>query len=414
MNLKKKYVVIVAAVLIQLCVGVGNLWSIFQEGVATTIFNGDNAGASLSFSLLLAMLGIGGILGGKIEEKYSTRVTIVSGGLLLGIGFIGAGFVTDENPWMIWITYGLIGGMGSGFCYSPSISCAQKWFPAKKGLITGVIVAALGSSGIIFTPLIEVLISTFGGVAVGESSTFVTLGIVFLVVVCLAGMFMRTPSQEEAVILNSEVVEVKSKANTSKKSIINKSPKEMLATKEFYMLIVTFMLSCMGGLMLLGFAKPIAVAKGLGETAVIGVLLISIFNALGRLFWGTVSDKIGRINTITVIIIGSGVFALLIPFAPGYSIYAVIAAVGFFYGGLLSSFPPLTADLFGPQHMAINYGIVLIGFGISAIVSSQIAGYYKNLASENIDLMTPAFLIAGGSAAVALILIRILKKKTEV
>ncbi len=402
-NTKKKYYAIVAAVLIQLCVGIGNLWSIFQEGIAKTIFLGDNAGASLSFSLLLAMLGVGGIIGGKIEEKYSIRTTIIVGSLLIFIGFFATGFVTSATPWLIWITYGIIGGLGSGICYSPSISCAQKWFPKKRGLVTGIVVAALGASGIIFTPVMELLIDSFGGVGAGEQNTFIVLSIISLIVCMGSGFVMTTPKE-------GEVEQIKLSAT---KDIKNYSSKEMVKKPEFYIIILTFFLGCMGGLMILGFAKPIAVAKGLGEAAAIGVLLIAIFNALGRLFWGMVSDRIGRINTITIILVGSAIFSFLVPLAEGYMIFAVIAGVGFFYGGLLTSFPALTADTFGPKYMATNYGIVLTSFGISAIVSSQIAGYYKNIAVTDIDLMAPAFYIATASAGIAIGLITVLRVKRK-
>ena len=400
-NPRKKYHVIIAAVLIQLCVGVGNLWSIFQEGIAQSIFAGDHSGAGLCFSLLIAMLGVGGIIGGKLEQRFSVRVTIVVGSILLAAGFLTTGFVTAEIPWLIWLTYGILGGLGCGFCYSPSISCAQKWFPKKKGFVTGVIVAALGSSGIIFTPILELLINKYGGVGVGEQGTFITLSVIFFVVCTLSGLVMVAPKEGEV-----EKVELKVNASPVK----SYTSKEMLKNPKFYLIALTFMLGCMGGLMILGFAKPIAVAKGLTEIAAVGVLLIAIFNAIGRLIWGIVSDKIGRINTIIVLLIGSAIFSFLVPLAQGYLIFAVIAGIGFFYGGLLTSFPALTADTFGPKYMATNYGIVLMGFGISAIVSSQIAGYYKNLASENIDLMAPAFMIASVAALVGTILLIILNR----
>jgi OFA family oxalate/formate antiporter-like MFS transporter len=162
--------------------------------------------------------------------------------------------------------------------------------------------------------------------------------------------------------------------------------------------------------MMIGFAKPIAVGKGFGEAAVIGVMAITICNSFGRLFWGTISDKLGRINTIIVLLVGTAILSFFVLLADGYLIFVLIGGIGFFYGGFLSSFPSLTADYFGPKHMSTNYGFVLIGLGVASVVSSQIAGHYKNLATQNIELMSPAFVIAAVCAIGGVALILVVKK----
>jgi len=169
----------------------------------------------------------------------------------------------------------------------------------------------------------------------------------------------------------------------------------------------------MGGLMMINFAKPIALDKGLAEAATIGVIAISITNSFGRLFWGMISDKLGRINTILVLLAGTAVLSLFVNITTGYWVFFLIALIGFFYGGIVGTFPSLTADLFGSKHMAANYGFVLLGFGAGAIISSQIAGYYKNIAADNINLMFPAFLIASCCAAVGIFLMFVLKKHSK-
>ena len=170
------------------------------------------------------------------------------------------------------------------------------------------------------------------------------------------------------------------------------------------------MLASMGGLMMIAFAKPIVLAKGLATSATIGVLAIALFNSVGRLVWGMVSDKIGREKTIIILLSGTAVFSLCVNAAEGYWIYVLIALIGFFYGGFLSNFPSLTADLFGSKHMAANYGFVLVGFGVGAIISSQIAGYYRNAAriADDISLMFPAFVIASCCAAGGILVMFIL------
>jgi len=393
---------VLAAISVQLTLGIAYIWSVFQTGIANSIFDGNHAAAGLTFSLLLAMLGVGGVIGGKLAVKYSTKFAVFSGGIIISAGFLLASFVTSNNSWMLWFTYGIMGGIGMGFTYSTTITCAQKWYPHKKGLVTGIIVSALGFGGVVFTPVVETLVLTFGGSGSGEPKTFIVLSAIFLAVCTVGSFFMKNPPED--------YIAASAASNRSSSKIIkNYSTIEMLKSPQFYLVTATLLLACMGGLMIIGFAKPIAVAKGLEATATIGVLAISMFNSIGRIFWGTISDKMGRLNTIVILLIGTAVLSLLVNSVNGYMIYVFIAFVGFFYGGLLSNFPALTADLFGPKNMATNYGFVLIGFGGGAIISSQIAGYYKNIAADNIDLMFPAFVIASVCAAAGIVMVMVLK-----
>ena len=402
MKSKQGFLVVIAAISIQLTVGIAYIWSVFQTGIADSIFGGDNAAAGLTFSLMLAMLAIGSVIGGKLAARFSTRIVVFAGGLLLCAGFFLASFVTERISWLLWMTYGVLGGLGMGFTYSTTIACAQKWYPHKKGLISGVIVSAIGVGGVVFTPIVENLITAFGGSGVGEVKTFMVLSVVFLAVCTVGSIAMKNPPEGYMMdkVASSSAVASEVKSYTTS---------EMLKTPQFYLATVTLLLACMGGLMMIGFAKPIAVAKGLTQTATIGVLAISMTNSLGRLIWGLVSDKLGRINTILVLLVGTAALSLFVNAVSGYWVFALIALIGFFYGGIIGTFPSLTADLFGPKYMAANYGFVLLGFGAGAIISSQIAGHYRNVAANDISLMFPAFLIASCLAAVGLAMMLVLR-----
>ena len=392
-----------AAVAIQLTLGVAYIWSVFQTGIADSIFGGNNAAAGLSFSLLIALMCIGSVIGGKLVARYSTAPVVFAGGLILSLGFFLASFVTSECAWLLWVTYGVMGGIGMGFSYSTTIACAQRWYPHKKGLVTGIIVSALGFGGVVFTPIVEGVISAFGGTGVGEPKAFMVLSAIFLVACGVGSLFIK--DAPEGYLTNDA-----SSNATAQKPAKSVTTSEMLKTPQFYLVTITFLFACMGGLMVIGFAKPIAVAKGLAETATIGVLAISVFNSIGRLFWGAISDKLGQANALIILLSITAILSLLINSINGYWIYVLIACVGFSYGGLLSTFPALTATLFGAKHMAINYGFVLLGFGAGAIISSQIAGYYKNIASSDISLMFPAFVIASCCAVAGVVMMVILKK----
>ena len=207
---KKRFIPVISSIFIQLCLGIAYIWSVFQTGIAESIFQGDHAAAGLTFSLLLAMLTIGSVIGGKLAEKISTRAVVLIGGILLSSGFLLASFVSSRSPWTLWLTYGVMGGIGMGFTYSTTIACAQKWFPHKKGLVTGLIVSALGFGGVVFTPIVEWLIQRFGGQGVGEPKTFFVLSIIFLVVCTIGGIFLFHPpvdiSKEQAASENASEV----------------------------------------------------------------------------------------------------------------------------------------------------------------------------------------------------------------
>ncbi len=399
---KKKLAVTISAVFIQLCCGLAYLWSLFQEGVATTLFGGESAQAALSYSLLLAMLAVGSILGGKLSQKYPTKFVVMGGGVLAGLGFLISGFITADAPYLIWITYGIMGGIGMGSAYTPTIALAQRWYPKNKGLITGIIVASLGLSGVIFTPVITSALKAFGGTGVGESSCFILLGGIILAVSIIGSLFLFEAPESVATV----------KASISDNS---KSPLQVLKDYRFYLLTASYALACMGGLMMIGFATSIATFKNMAEFASIGVIIISLFNSVGRLVWGAVSDKIGRKNTILILMAGSAVSTLFVILASGWWIFVLIALIGFFYGGLLSTYPSATADIFGNKYIATVYGMVFAGFGAGALLSSTVAGIFKDqaTASGNFSDMIPAFIIAGCSAFVALILMLLIKNPTS-
>jgi OFA family oxalate/formate antiporter-like MFS transporter len=392
---------LLAAIAIQLTLGVAYIWSVFQTGIADSLFKGNNASAGLTFSLLLATLTIGSVIGGKLAVRYSTRIVVFAGGIILSIGFFLASFVSANTSWLLWLTYGVMGGFGMGFSYSTTIACVQKWYPHKRGFVTGIIVASLGFGGVIFTPIVESLIISFGGDGMGEQRTFMVLSVIFLAVCSIGSTFLKNPPEGYMTTNTASAITLKIAEDVP--------PSQMLKNIKFYLITAALFLACMGGLMMIGFAKPIAVAKGLEATATIGVLAISMFNSIGRLVWGMVSDKLGRKNTIIILLCGTAILSLFMKAATGNWVFVLIAIIGFFYGGFLSTFPSLTAELFGPKHMASNYGFVLLGFGAGAIVSSQIAGYYRDVAADNIDLMFPAFVIASCCAAFSILLITMLK-----
>lgn len=414
---RNRWIPVVACVVIQLCLGTAYIWSVFQTGIANKLFGGDNAAAALTFSILLGVLTFGSTIGGRMQDKTSPRPVIMAGGVMLGVGCILASFATPAAPWVLWLAFGVLGGFGMGMIYSTLIACCQKWFPDKRGLITGIIVAALGFGGVIFTPVARALIVYFG--EAGELKTFFWLGVIFLVVTIVGAIFVENPPADfkpegwEGPVANS-------------RNVVHHQdfkPSQMVKTVQFYLVTITLLLASVSGLMMIGFASPIAVAKGLTvEVAAVGVMIIAIFNSIGRLFWGYVSDKLGRKNTILLLLVATAVSSLFVSAVPGLMIFVLIGIMGFAYGGFLGVFPALTADYFGPKNMGVNYGIVLLGFGVGAIASMYTAGYYRNSAKivevvdgvsrvigTDLSKMQPAFMIASAAAITGIVFMFLLK-----
>ena len=390
-----RWIPVIAGIAIQLCLGTAYIWGVFQPEV-TKLFGWSNVTAGYTFSFLLGILTIGSTIGGKIQDKFTPKPVVLGGGLVLGAGFILASYTTAAAPWWLWLTYGCIGGFGMGMIYTTVIATCQKWFPDKRGLITGIIVSALGFGGLVFTPVASALIKS-----TGVLQTFMWLGVIFIVVCTIGSQFVVNPPTgfkpegwvPPAPKEGSHIVQ-------------DFSPAEVLNTPQFYMVIVAFMLATAAGLMIIPYAKVLGVSGGLTkEVATYGVMVIAMFNSFGRLFWGGVSDKLGRKNTLLILTLMATASILFVAAAQSYLILVLIGIVAFSYGGFLGTFPALTADFWGIKNMGTNYGMILLGFGIGAVASPFIAGYVKDQTGG----FFWAFIIASAASFAGFLLILFLK-----
>lgn len=391
----QRWIPVLAGVAIQMCLGTSYIWGVFQPEVVQALA-WNNKGAALTFSMLLGIIALGSMVGGLIQDRFSPRPAIMGGGLIMGLGFYLASFATPEAPWVMWLTYGIIGGFGMGTTYTTTIAVCQKWFPDKRGFITGIIVSALGFGGLVFTPVAKSLIAY-----AGVMDTFKWLAIIFVIVTLIGSFFIKNPpaNYRPAGWSPPERKDGESVAQ-------NFTPLQMLGTPQFYMIAVVFMLASAAGLMVIPFAIVLGKSGGLSDAAATsGVMVISAFNSFGRLFWGWVSDRLGRKRTLLLLLSITAVTILFVASAKMYLILVLIAIVGFSYGGFLGIFPALTADYFGTKNLGTNYGLVMFGFGIGAVASSYVAGYFKDLTGG----FTIPFLVAASGAFVAAVIVLMLK-----
>lgn len=397
-----RWLPVFASIAIQLCLGTAYIWSVFQSyliispSTPNALFNWPATHGTLAYALLLGVLTIGSTIGGKLQSRLKPNTVVMMAGIIMGIGFFLAQYTTEATPWLLWLSYGILGGVGMGFAYTTTIACCQKWFPDKRGLITGIIVSALGFGGLLFTPVTESLIAGYGVL-----KTFSFLGILFLVVTVLGSFFIKNPPEG-----------FKPEGWTPpapKDGIIAQSftPGEALRTPQFYMVIFAFMCATAAGSMMIPMAKILGLQPDSGLTrsaAVIGVYMITGFNSAGRLFWGWASDKLGRKRTLLILMVIAGASIVGVSFTKAYLMLAFIAIIGFSYGGFLGVFPAMTADFWGTKNVATIYGMVLLGFGAGAVASSYIVAYFSAAKA-----FSTAFAIAGAAAAVGFAIILLLK-----
>jgi OFA family oxalate/formate antiporter-like MFS transporter len=384
-KLFNRWMVVLGAILIQLCLGGIYIWSVFRKPLEQAVEEGGlgltPSQATLPFSLVLIFFALATIMGGRWQDKAGPRLVSTVGGLLLGAGLLISAF-GKSFPALV-IGYGIIGGIGIGFTYVCPVSTGIKWFPDKRGLITGLSVAGFGAGALILAPVANALI-----LSMGIFNTFMTLGIIFLVVVVIASMLLRNPPEGYCPAGWTPP----EKVATAKDSY---STGEMLKTPQFYSIWIMYFFGCVAGLMIIGQTSPIGqeLAGYTATTAAVAVMLLSIFNGAGRIFWGRVSDGLGRMRTLFIMFTLCGVAMLLYNVIPAFPAYYWIgvAIVGACFGGYLALFPAVTADFFGTKSIGGNYGFVFLAYGVGGLLGPQFAARVL----EATGGYTMAFIVTG-------------------
>ena len=349
-----RYVILIAGVIIQFCAGILYMWSVFKQPVSDYL-GWEASSSAFTASVMLVTFVLGILIGGRVLDKIGPKVTCIVGSLMLSLGILTSSFVPSSAPSLIYLTYGIVGGFGVGMVYTCTVSPIQKWFFDKRGFATGLMVGAFGFSLVIFAPLANYLIST-----VDVMTTFQIFGLAFLLVCIPASLFIKNPSAEY-------ISRIKGPSSPSQQK--QYTTKEMLKTKSFYLITLSLFLVLPAFFILNPMAITIATERGLSSTmATMGVMIIGICSASGRLFITWASDRIGRMMSLFVIGIMTIIGAVAAAFAQDVLFLACIAMIAFAFGGCAGIYATVTADHFGTQNMGSNYGLVMLGFGASALV----------------------------------------------
>lgn len=380
-----RWLILCAAIVTNLSLGAGYAWSVFQRALLDV--NADlgwiQPQTALAFSISFAMVPIGMIIFGPKVDQQGPKRFVFLGGILFGLGMFLTGYAKTLT--LLYITYGLILGLGIGAAYGAATSVAVKWFPDRKGLAGGLTAAGFGLGPLIIGPLATSLIQSMG-----VYNTFKVLGIALLIIICLASTVM-------------EKAPVVAPANPGL-APSGKNYREMMKEGNFWLLWTIYILGATGGMMIIGTAASISDQYQLVAERTFLVMLVSIANTLGRIFWGSVSDKIGRYPTVIAMFITVGLGLLLAAlFAGPGSILAIlgIMMVALSFGGFLGSFPGITAENWGVANAGTNYGWMFTAYGVAAIAGPQIGA---RIAQANNGDYKLAFFIVIGMAVLGILL----------
>jgi MFS transporter, OFA family, oxalate/formate antiporter len=356
-SLDRRWLIVIGTIIVQMGLGTIYTWSLFNQPLVDH-FGWKLNSVSLTFSITSLALALATLVAGKLQDKFGIRRLLIGAGIVLGAGLIISSQVS--SLWMLYILAGVIVGAADGTAYITSLSNLIKWFPERKGLISGISVGAYGTGSLLFKFINGSFIES-----VGVTQAFFYWGLIVLIMV-VGGSFLVKEAKigQELTVQNGSVQK-------------DYTVKEMLKTKEAYLLFVIFFTTCMSGLFLIGIVKDIGVKMaGLDiETASNAVALVAIFNTSGRIILGALSDKVGRLRVVSFALLVTAAAVTVLSFVHlTYGLFfASVAAIAFCFGGNITVFPAIVADFFGLKNQSKNYGIIYQGFGIGAISGSFIA-----------------------------------------
>ena len=385
------WIITFAALGINLIMGTLYSWGVIKKALVSD-WHWTNTDAALPFTVSAAVFAFTMIFAGRAQDKFGPKMVTIFGGIMLGGGLILSGFAKDLTTMVL--TFGVIGAIGIGLGYSAATPCAMKWFDSsKKGLITGIVVSGVGLSPAYMTPITSYLLGQYG-----ISNTFIILGVFAIAVVTILSFFLSNPT--EKIISKAAETKTAPKGN-------DYTWQEALQTPQFYLLWVMYLLSATAGLMLIAHLPSIAAVQADWKTAaMLLVPVLAIFNALGRVGAGFLSDKLGRSRAMMVIFLVQAINMFLFTFYTTIPVLMIGSAVaGIAYGAVFSLFPTTTAEFFGMKNLGVNYGMIFTGWGIAGVVGPILGG----MVADKTGSYSYGYIVAGIFLVIATAMVSFLK-----
>jgi OFA family oxalate/formate antiporter-like MFS transporter len=358
--------VLIAGSILQLFLGIIYVWSVFVLPVQNK-FGWAIDDVKFTVNIMLCCFVLGILTAGKLQTKIKASYIVLAGGMMMAVGMFTTSMLSATIPvWSIWITYGIIGGFGVGLAYNTIISSAQKWFPKKRGLATGISVFTFGFSSVIFAPLVGQLIEHSN---IGLILTLQILSVAFLIATVALFAFIKLPENVKGVV----------DFGTQKQYTTG----EMLKKIDFYLIFFSMMFLTAAFFIINPSLKMLAPIHGL--EAAFGVTLVMIAglaNSAGRLAIPLLGEKIGRRGAVLTILLITALGTASLCVIEGWLFVIVIALIAFCYGGSSGIFPLVTADHFGLKNIGANYGVVMVGFMSSVLLFPQIIRQLDTVTGE--------------------------------
>lgn len=373
MNKLKRWGIALAGVFLQMALGSVYAWSVFRVPLAKQ-FNWSISQVTLTFTISILALGFAAFFGGLWLKKVGPRVVAMTGGALYGGGILLASF-SYHGLWWLYMTYGVIGGIGLGFAYIVPISVLVKWFPDKRGLMTGIAVGGFGAGALITAPIATRLINS-----VGVLQTFAYLGTAYLIAAVASAFFLQNPP--EGWLPEGWQPEQKQQAKANGGSF---SLSGALKTWQWWALWLLLFLNTSAGISIISQEAPMfqefASITPLVAAGMVG--LVSIGNALGRVFWAWVSDFVGRRATFSLMFI---IQIVLFWFLPSFHSITGITIIVFLilmcYGGGFGTMPAFVADYFGSVNVGAIYGLMLTAWGFASAFGPLLIAHLRQLSGS--------------------------------
>lgn len=392
-----------AAFIIIFCCSASAAFSVFAKPLQEAT-GGSAAQVAFTLTIYQTFMAIFGILSGKIVDKSGPKMLMYVGGIVFGLGWALTAFASSIP--MLYITTGVIAGAGNGLLYNPSINTALKWFPEKRGTMSGILLAAASVGPFALSKIGAILCEAVG------ANGFIYIGAAYAILVCLVAGFMKAPAADYK---PNGYNPAKATASSGK----DYTPTEMLKTGKFWIMFVLFAFSCTAGIMMIGSLSTIVQVQ-LGLTAIAAsnyVAINCISNLCGRLVIGKLCDKLGEAKTLAGILVITILALLGLKFAANQVMFIIcLIFLGAAFGGVLVVYPPLSSKQFGIKNSGINYGIMFFAYAVGSLFGPQIAARFVVAdavgTTAYTNVYTIAMIVAAIGFAMSFYLIKLTAKKS--
>jgi OFA family oxalate/formate antiporter-like MFS transporter len=359
----RRWPVAVAGVVMQIALGAVYAWSVFRIPL-TQQFGWTISEVTLTFTIAIFVLGFAAFAGGLWMRRVGPRTVAVAAGVFYGAGVFLAS-LTDGRLWWMYGSYGLMGGIGLGLGYIVPVATLVKWFPDRRGMITGVAVGGFGAGALITAPVATRLIADTGAPA-----TFAFLGIVYLIAVVASGLVMKNPPAGYVPPgWRPSAAQQKQRATRSY------TLAEALGTWQWYGMWAVLFLNVTAGIAIISQAAPMAEEiTGVDAVTAAGLVgAISIANGAGRFLWASLSDLIGRRTVFLIMFPLQGLLFALMPAVDNFLVFTLLAcAVLLCYGGGFGTMPAFAADRFGAENVGSIYGLMLTAWSFAGVLGPML------------------------------------------